>query len=195
MSKRLFAFAALAATLPLIGAQAQPAPSGYFLTSPAQRNTYAAVVTALAPAASATDFFTITGAAGKIVQVREIGCTGTSTAAGSLAVTLTKRSTANSAGTSTTMTNVPFNSGNAAASAVVKAYTANPTTGTAVGVIASGLLATVAPASSGVNGFDLRFTDQLPTLVSASQVLALNAGGASFTSGASLTCRVVWTEF
>ena len=26
------------------------------------------------------------------------------------------------------------------------------------------------------------------------QILALNAGGASFTSGASLTCRVTWTE-
>ena len=174
-------------------------PNAIVYEFPGKAQTYRATILGLVPAASATDFFTITGSATTQVAVREMGCTGTSTAAGSLAVQLMKRSAVNTTGTSTNPTAVPMSSANAAATAVVAAYTANPGgLGTAVGPIASGLLGTVPPASAGGGGLYFRWSpndiQQAPTLIGATQVLAMNANAASFTAGASLNCFVVWTE-
>ena len=189
----------LAALLALIAVPAFAAPSELVVTTPAKKQTYSAVVTGLVPAASATDFFTITGSATKAVRVRSVGCTGTSTAAGALAVTLIERSAADTGGTSTAPTAVPLDSTDAAATATVAAYTANPSAlGTSIGAVTSGLLMTIAPASASLNGVGFSYrpddVNQTPTLHGTGQVLAVNAGGASFTSGASLTCRVTWTE-
>ena len=173
-----------------------------------QYNTYQAVITALAPAASATDFFTITGSATKQVWVRSIGCTGTTTTVASQQVTLQLRSTADTGGTATNPVAIQTNAGmigaigtvpSVAATAVVAAYTANPTVGTAVGPVDGGLLQTPAPASIGAaNGlffsYPLTGADAPLVLTGATQQVALNAGGSSLSSGASLTCKVVWTE-
>lgn len=200
MKKHFLAYVTVAALLAMALAPAAMAvgPIESIVSSPAKKQTFSAVVTGLTAAASATDFFTITGSATTTIKVRSIGCTGTSTAAGSLVVTATRRSTANTAGTSTTATAVPLDSTDAAATATVRSYTANPTLGTTVGAINSGLLSTVVAASAGVNGlrFDYGPDDvrQAPTLRGVTQVLALNAGGASLTAGASLTCEVKWTE-
>ena len=166
-----------------------------------QWNTYNATIAALTPVASATDFFTLTGSATKVIYVRAIGCTGTSTTVASLIVSAMVRSTADTLGTSTgSPAAVPLDSSFPAATATVLAYTANPTVGTLVGNVGSGLLQTLAPASANgfPNGLYFNFLqvngDQPIVLRGTSQVLALNAGGNSFSSGANLTCSVTWTE-
>lgn len=103
------------------------------------KDTYSASITALAAAASATDLFTISGSATKIVRVTRLRLSGIKTTAGAdIDVRLIKRSAANTAGTSTSPTLVPHDSGSPAATAAVKAYTVNPTSvGAAVGDVAS----------------------------------------------------------
>lgn len=165
--------------------------------TPYQQQTYAAAITALAPASSATDLFTITGAASKTVQVRRFVCSGVSTAAAAAVIKVIKRSTANSAGTATTPTKVPYNSAiGVAASATVRAYTANPTVGTAIGDVAVGELVTGPAASATGNPplvFD--FSNQNIFLNAATEVLAVNGNGASLSAGAAVNCSVEWSEF
>ena len=193
--------AALAASLFSVSAIA-PAfavgPIQTTLNTYAQYQTFSATVTGLVPAASATDFFTLTGSATKLVTLKSIGCTGTSTAAASQPIQGIIRSTLDTAGTSTAPAVVSWNTANTASTAVVSAYTANPTLGTTTGGAFSGLLATVAPASTGTNGFYFTTgsTDNIQpiTLTGATQQLALNAIGASFAAGTSLTCNVTWME-
>lgn len=83
-------------------------------------------------------FFNIIGSASKTVKIRRIRVSGMSlTAVGYFAINVEKLSTASSGGTSTTLPNVPLDSNDAAATAVVKAYTAAPTKGNLIGTIAS----------------------------------------------------------
>lgn len=192
MTASVMALALLAAT----PAFAQ-GPSGVVATFPAQGNTYGAAITALAPAASATDFFSISGVAGKSIFVRKLYCNGVSTAAAVAIVKVVKRSALNTTGTSTTPTKVPYNSAyGLAAAGVVRAYTVNPGgLGTAVGDVAVGELQT-GPAASATGSptlvFD--FSNQNIILNSATEVLALNANAASFSTGAALNCGVEWQE-
>jgi hypothetical protein len=169
--------------------------------APERKATYSATITGLAPAASATDFFTLTGSATTTVKVTEASCSGISTANASALVVALLRSTADTAGTSTAPTVVPLDSASPAGTAVAAAYTANPTTGTLIGNIRAAYLTTNTLASSTVNntGVGWRFGEtpgaaQEVVLRGAAQQFALNGNGASFTAGASLTCSVTWTE-
>lgn len=63
-----------------------------------QKATYSAGVTNVASAAAATDIFTITGSATKVVRVLHIAATGTRTSAGSNDVRLLLRASANTGG-------------------------------------------------------------------------------------------------
>ena len=152
---------------------------------------------AFASAATATDIFTITGSATKTVHVLRIGFSGTQTTAAALNVLLILRSTANSAGTSATATNVSLDSTNAAATAVVRNYTANPTVGTPVGTIRAvrAFIPTTALASATqYYEFDFgQFSEQALTLRGATQVLSLNLNSVTVAGGA-WTCWVEWTE-
>lgn len=184
----VFASSAAMAQVPGVG---QP-------VAPAQFRTYRAVILNLAPAASATDFFTIQGSATAAVLVRSIKCSGVSTANGSALVQVVKRSTLDTTGTSTTMTNVRLNANQPVATAVVKAYTVNPgVLGTAIGTVDAGFLTTNTLATSTVsNGalvFD--FTNQNLFIDAATTQVALNANAQSFTAGAALSCTVEWAEF
>lgn len=167
---------------------------------PQRRTTYSATIAALAPAASATDFFTLTGSATKTVWVHAAGCSGISTAAAIANVAALKRSTANLTGTSTAPTAVPYDSTSAAATATVLAYTANPgTLGTLVGIVRGGRLATDAAATgtTAPGAVEWRFGDvwtQPVVLRGIAQVFAINGNAASFAAGASLTCWVEWSE-
>lgn len=166
----------------------------------ATRPTYSAVITGLAPAASATDFFTLTGSATTTVRVLEAGCDGTATAIGAKLVQALLRSTANSAGTSSAGTAVPYDSNNAAATATVLGYTANPTTGTGIGNIGAAVMQLNQTATATYAARPLLFQFgqgqgmQEVVLHGVTQVFALNGAGASFPSGTSLNCHVVWTE-
>jgi len=103
--------------------------------TPGSKATFSAAITGLVPVTGATDIFTVTGSATKLVKVTRLVITGSTTLAANviLPITLLKRSTADTAGTSTAPTRVAHDSLNAAVTATVLAYTANPTTGTLVG--------------------------------------------------------------
>lgn len=199
MRKLYLTFGSIAALFAALPAVAQT-PSQFVVTAPQRAATYSSSIATLAPAASATDFFTIVGSATTVVRVKKIGCTGVSTADGSAIVSLIKRSTANATGTSTSPAITPHDSILPAATAVVKAYTVNPgTLGTAVGTpLRVGLLGTrVAATAAGENGIRWDFGLQNDTdivLRGVAQTLAMNNAGASFVAGAALSCTVEWTE-
>lgn len=184
--------------LSVVSAHAQFAPTP---TSSRTTPTYRASVVALATAASATDFLTITGSATKTVQVTALECNGVATTAATPDVVVVKRSTANLTGTSTSPTAVPLDSRSAAATAVVRAYTVNPgTLGTLVGNVG----AVKMPLPLAATGADLARSQfvgsrigpaQPVTLVGAAQVLGLNGNAATLGAGAALDCTIEWIEF
>jgi hypothetical protein len=154
-----------------------------------QKATYAASITGLASAASATDIFTITGSATKTIRITRLEVSGQATTAAAAQVVVLKRSTANTAGTSTNPAAVPYDSASAAATATLNAYTANPTTGTLVGNVRAEYVFLAAPATATV-GSDKLFLDfgarpaQAIVLRGITQVLAINLNGATVTGGA-----------
>lgn len=187
---------AVAAFLTPAAAQFAPTPSTNVV-----RQTYRASITGLVTSATATDFFTLTGSATKVVQVTRAECSGTSATGAISDVAAVKRSTANSAGTSTTPAAVPLDSRNSAATAVARAYTVNPTLGTAVGTITSVKMSVPTAATVGGDLSRTVLTSYAPpaqpvTLVGATQVFAVNGNGAALGAGAaSISCTVEWTEF
>lgn len=162
-----------------------------------KRQTYSSAVSALAVQSGATDFFTITGSASKIIIVKRVRFSASSSSTSQILLTMAKRSSANSGGTSTTSTNVPHDSTNAAASATVLAYTANPTTGTLVGLVRSANYTSMATNSNVAT--DIReFTfgieeDQGIILRGTSEVLALNLAATAVT-GLSAAISIEWRE-
>lgn len=168
------------------------------VTLPATRATYGAAIQGLATAASATDFLTITGATGVVTRVTYVECSGVAGTAGTASIVGLKRSTANSAGTSTTPTAVPVDAGSAAAGSTVRAYTANPTTGTLVGNVRAGKVGL--PLATAGTGNVLRWTfgdrpsAQEIVLRAATEVFALNGAGATLAATAALDCGIEWTE-
>lgn len=201
LRKTLMASACLAVLS--TGAFAQGRPQSTVADIPARVATYSAGILGLVPAASGTDFFTIQGSATTVVRVKNIECSGTTTAAASIAVQVVKRSAADTTGTSTSPAMVPMDPNDGAATALVKAYTANPGALGAIvgGPIRTGVLTTTTVASSAIEQtpplgwtFGLN-NDKEPTLRGVAQTLALNLNGASISAGALLGCSVTWTEY
>jgi hypothetical protein len=159
--------------------------------------TYGASVTGLVMANTPTDVFTITGSATKTVRIKRISLDGTQTTATHRVVQLIKRSTANTAGTSTTRTAVSFDSTSAAATATVLAYTANPTTGTAVGTLHSELLFIGTTTSAVEDKFVFETMKnglaQEIILRGTNEVLAINMNAVT-SAGNSMNASIVWTE-
>lgn len=160
------------------------------------KQTYGAGIVGLVMANTPTDVFTITGSATKTIRIKHISCDGIQTATGAVNVSLIKRSTANTAGTSTTLTDVPFDSTNSAATATIRAYTANPTLGTSVGIIHS---EKVYVGTTAVIGDELKldFTNlsnmQEIVLRGINEVLSLNFNGVTVT-GNNMNMDITWTE-
>lgn len=146
-------------------------------------------------ASAATDVCTLTGSATKNVRVRRAIITGSATSVATEPVEVFKRSTANSAGTAITGAVVPYDSSNSAGTAVARVYTANPTVGTAVGVLAIQYL-TYANNTTGVGApttFVFGELGQPIVLRGVAQVFAVNLAGLTV-SGAQLGCTIEWTE-
>lgn len=160
------------------------------------KSTYAATAVAFAYAASGTDIFTITGSATRTVRILRITITGTQTTGAMRDVLLIKRSAANTGGTSATPTIVPYDSNSAAATAVVRNYTANPSgLGSAVGTIyaAKFFLSGTAAVAGSINiEFGPRY-GQAIVLRGVAQTLAINMNAVTST-GNSMTISVEWTE-
>lgn len=161
------------------------------------RRTYVAASAAFTPPATPTDLFTITGSASTTVKVTKMGFSTLQTTGGYNTFIITKRSTANSGGTSANLVEVSLDSANAAATATCLSYTANPTTGTRVGDIWIGRVPSPAAATVGtgitemVVDFGLLYGHPV-VLRGTSEVLALNFNGAALPTGLSV---VAWVEF
>lgn len=159
------------------------------------KNTYMIGFTGLVPAAAATDILVVSGSANKIIKIIEIELQGTSSAAITIDVRVLKRSTLNTAGTSTTLTPVPTNSNSPAASAVVKTYTANPTQGTLVGVLATqkyGVQLNTNVPSVFEQEYNYSQAERI-TLNNANESVCINFNGATITAG-SFDGYIMFTE-
>jgi hypothetical protein len=155
---------------------------------------YSAAALAFVPALTATDIFTLTGSATKTIRITRIQISATQTTATANNIVLLKRSTANTGGTSTTLTATPLDSANAAATAVARSYTANPTVGTLVGNLRVDKL--FIPTTTGSPTIlDWKFGEgcQPIYLRGVAQVLAVNLNSTTL-AGNSFNIFIEWTE-
>jgi hypothetical protein len=186
----------MSASQPVTLASDQPAITTKLTDS--TKATYSATsAIAFSSAANATDIFTITGSATKTVKIVRIGFSGTQTTAATNNILLIKRSTANTAGTSAAATAVPHDSSDAAATATVLNYTANPTLGATVATVrANRAFIPATNTAATVAFYEYSFGDKPEkqiTLRGTGQVLAINLNSTTIAGGA-FTCFVEWTE-
>lgn len=161
------------------------------------RATYSYVATDVTPVATATDVVVIAGSATKTVRISRVCFGGSATAASIYDVYMYKRTVANTGGTATNPVPTQHDSGDAAASATVSLYTANPTLGTGSIVRASKTF--LINGGTPVGGTPIQCWDfgvgvERPTLRGVAQSFALNHGGAAVPAGASLYYNVEFTE-
>lgn len=160
--------------------------------------TYIAADSARVPVATATDVYTIIGSASKTIFVHWIKLDCTQTTGGLNNWFVIKRSAADTGGTTTALTLVPLDSGNAAATAAVSVYTANAAAlGTAVGnvdirQVPSGTVTTTTPVTTFWNFNDL--LGQPITLRGVAQTLALNFNGVAIPAGLAVNFTICWSE-
>lgn len=158
--------------------------------------TYSASVANLVAMATApTDIFTLTGSATKTIRVTRVTINGTQTTASQITIILLKRSTANTAGTSTAQAAVAHDSNSVAATGTVLAYTANPTVGTLVGNLRSRKV--IVGAATGISDeFITEFGTrncQAVVLRGTGQVFAINLNAATI-AGSSFNISIEWIE-
>ena len=159
------------------------------------------------PAATPTDLVTIFGSASKTIRVLSMKIGTQNTAAGSQAFFLIKRSAANTTGTFVAGTAVQADSSDAAATATVGHYTANPGgLGTSAGNVNIKRVASpvLLPATFAgiVQQSEVEMIDQaLLSLVAkklvlngTAQGLCINFNGAALVSGQVHNWQVIWTE-
>jgi hypothetical protein len=160
--------------------------------------TFGASIAGFGYANNGTDIFTISGSATKTIRIKHISVDGTQTTGSVRTVLLIKRSTANTGGTSTVLSAVPYDSLNSPATAVVRYYTTNPTTlGTTVGqfhnekLVIGGTNATDSDALV----FETQDTYGMQdiTLRGANELLAINMNAVTST-GNSMNIDIAWTE-
>ena len=127
-----------------------------YVSGEGKRATYRAAVCAVTPIATPTAMITIQGSATKTIAITHIAITGAATAAGSMQVSLNRRSSAGTDGSAARdhLTLVPLESSDSAATAVVdKIKTANQgTPGTLVGLLGARRLNLVAAGSAATSG-------------------------------------------
>jgi hypothetical protein len=199
MKKILFSLAMLLASS-FAGAYTLYTPAGTmdvgYANTEGVKASYSASIPAFTPAATATDFITVTGATGKVVTVTSISITGTTTAGTLNALYIYKRSAANTGGTTAAVTPTIHDSLSPAPSSTVVSYSANPSALGAGTVVRSDYLA----LPSGASGSFQRtysFTDRAAKgikLRGTSESIALNWAGAAIPSGLKLFITVEWTE-
>jgi hypothetical protein len=156
---------------------------------------YSAAILGFTPAASATDFAQIAGSGSKTIRVTRISISGIATAAATVDIQLLKRSTANTGGTPTSVTLVPHDSNDAAATGTVTSYGANPTTGTLTGAIRAQKLNLGAAGAAGLLVWDFTARNSKGIVLrGAAQSLCLNWNGGSVPSGAVISADIEFTE-
>ena len=161
---------------------------------------YSAAINGLVTVASATDIFTLTGSATKTIRILHVEVSGIATTAIDTTVRTLVRTTADTGGTSTAPVAVPHDQTNAAATAAVAAYTANPTVNDGTNRIIRAekvLFNLVAPAAGSESGrlmldFGVR-PSQAIVLRGVAQQFAINLAGVTI-AGPSVDISIEWTE-
>lgn len=163
------------------------------------RATYHYVAQDVTPVATATDVVVLSGSASKVIRVTKVSIVGTATAASIYDHYVIKRTTANTAGTSTTPTAAQSDSSDPAQSATLRLYTANPSAlGTGVSVEANKTYL-AAGSTPGAAALPVVYTfgtrnEKAVVLRGTSESLAINFGGQAVPAGASLYLSIEWTE-
>jgi hypothetical protein len=211
MLKRVLAVLALAAFAPAqVSAQGFSTTGGYgnavldtrgaaYVNIEGLSPTYSYVINDYAPATSATDMLTICGSATKTIRVLRVQAGGDATAASIYDVYLYKRTTANTGGTATNPTPAKRDSQDAAASATLSLYSANPS-GLGTGTMFRGghaLLAAATSPSVAPLWIDWVFGntgERQVILRGAAECLAVSNNGNSVPSGTSIYITIDWEE-
>lgn len=148
-------------------------------------------------AASATDVFTISGSATKTVKIYRVLFYLTATTGSNATIVGVRRSSLNTGGTSSLLTGVANDTNNAAATAVVRSYTANPT---ALGTLVGNMFTFGVYVSGGgtIGSIPFSYLIDNPivqpiTLRGISQLFAVNMSAVTF-AGNSARATVIWTE-
>jgi hypothetical protein len=177
-------------------ARATPGATGVqAVSSEGTKATYSSASFGVTLAATATDFWELIGSASKTIRVLRITLTGTATAGASPDILLIMRSAVDTGGTATQPTIVPNDSNNAAATAVINLYSANPTLGATVGTVRARKLNLGAPGAAGI--IEWKFSgnnDQALVLRGVAQVLCLNFSGVAVPAGTSIDIEAEWVE-
>ena len=163
------------------------------------RATFHYVAQDITPVATATDVLVLSGSASKVIRVTRVALVGSATSASIYDHYVIKRTAANTGGTSTSVTAAQSDSSDAAQTATLKLYTANPSAlGTGIAVDAN---KTYLAAGSTPNATTLprEYTygtrnDKAIVLRGTSESLAINFGGQAVPAGASLYLTIEWTE-
>lgn len=158
--------------------------------------TYNAGVVAFTPIATPTDIWKIAFVT-NVVRVTRISISGMATAAATVDIQLIRRSTANTGGTTTTITASKNDANDGAPSATVMYYSAgaNPTTGTSAGIVRAEKLNLGAAGAAGKIVWDFSTRNSKGILLrTAAQELVINWGGAAVPAGTVLDIDVEWTE-
>lgn len=178
----------------LAGAPAFASSFADITIKPTSTRTYSVSTAAFTTAASATDIATLSGNASNTAQLLACYVTIQPTVAGQCTYFLTKRSSANSGGTSTTDTGIPQDSADSACVSVARKYTANPTPGTLVGNVATYALYSSPYFAVGQPvTIPLYVANPLAkpiTLRGTAESIAVNQNGV--TNGVSTTASITW---
>ena len=166
-----------------------------------QKAAYMVAKTALALAATPTVVASIQGSATKTIKVRRVRISGAAaTASQNIPVELRKTSTAFTGGTATAPTPVPVDSNLGAATAVVSYFTANPTEGTSVGAVASGVVPCLLATAAGAPGFGSNHHDLIDpygegiTLRGTAQCLDVHLLGVTLNNTTTMNISFEFTE-
>jgi hypothetical protein len=211
MLKRALATIALAAFVPAqVFAQGFSTTGGYgnavldtrgaaYVNVEGLSPTYSYVINDYTPTTAATDMLTICGSATKTIRVMRVQAGGDATAASIYDVYLYKRTAANTGGTATNPTPTKRDSNDAAASATLTLYSANPSalgTGTMFrgghALLAAATTPAVAPLW--VDWTFGNIGERQIVLRGAAECLAVSNNGNSVPSGTSIYITIDWEE-
>jgi hypothetical protein len=156
-----------------------------------QKTTYVGSVSAMSTTI-ASDVFTLTGSASKIVRLTRVEVYCVAGAATTTTWQLTKRGTADTGGTTSAATVFALSSSFSAVTATCTGYTVAPTINNTVGPVRT-WRGSVATTGTGVTWDFGNRPSSCPVLLNTSQQIALNNGTAIGTSG-SWNILFEWTE-
>jgi hypothetical protein len=176
-----------------MASQADSAGSAY-VNIEGRKATFGVGAAQFTPAATPTDFLVIQGSASKTVRIVRIILGAVATAAGQVPVSISRRSTANTGGTSAGLTPGKYDTNSAASTAVFTRYTANPT---ALGTSVAGLgtFSVACPLSGGNTILDFGSRPGgCIVLRGTADFIVLNGSGATLPTGTAFSITVEFTE-